>query len=297
LEKGDLEAAAIQHCKPYVNPGDSSGESWQSWTVRRVQGRALTSGIGKRLNTDQVYSLAVPFVFRNSSRAVITVLRRVSAYTEIDKECVSWIAKVLVYCLEARIGDESMQETYQRSNILQQEVDRLRHTDGKLAALEMDSDKLERTLNMSSIFAEYYESSNDTYSATFSAESRGKAELGPQSDPSELILSIAKSIFGSNHSTMINVSEAEHRLNESSANDIERKGTGIAKGSIQSVHGKVSYFIIENAIVPDDIKRIENKSLPSNEPHNETLMILAVHFKGNTVLSSLLLLLTLLLSS
>jgi len=286
LEKGDLEAAAIQHCKPFANPGDSSGETWQSWTVRRVQGRALTSGMGKRGNTDQIYSLAVPFVFRNSSRAVVTILRRVSPYSEIDKECVSWVAKVLVYCLEARLGDESMQETYQRNNILQQEVDRLRHADGGLAALEMDSDKLERSLNMTSIFAEYYEPSLDTYSTTFSSDSRVKAELGAESDPSELILAIAKSIFGGNFTTSITVSEAEQKLNESSANDIDRKsgsGNGITKGSIQSVHGKVSFFIIKNAIIPDDVKRIENKALPNTEAQNETLMILAVHYKGYPV--------------
>jgi hypothetical protein len=171
FEPGDLEAATMQNFGSLRSvssthyAGAASGNSsvagvkaWQSWAVRRVQARTSfeldeagalqdNNDMGSVSTVGELFTLAVPFAMRSGAVAVISIVRRSAPFTVVDRECVTWVSKVLAYCLEMQGGEESVAETLQQVKGLQEELSHLRQIDARLAAVEEGEQALESTLS------------------------------------------------------------------------------------------------------------------------------------------------------
>jgi hypothetical protein len=171
FEPGDLEAATMQNfgslrsaSGAHYAVGASGNSSvagvkaWQSWAVRRVQARTSfeldeagalqdNNDLGSVSTCGELFTLAVPFALRSGGVAVISIVRRSAPFTVVDRECVTWVSKVLAYCLEMKGGEESVAETLQQVKGLQEELSSLRQIDARLAAVEEGEQALESTLS------------------------------------------------------------------------------------------------------------------------------------------------------
>lgn len=252
LEISDLEAVALQMSKAIIAPGNQGaesehgmkniGQSWQSWVVRRLQGQLLMTGEDKALHMDNTYSLAVPFVLKDGSRGVASLVRRQSPYTAIDRECITWITRIFAYCMEVRGGDETVQE---KTVYLTKEVERLRLVDRRSASMELDTDNLERDLLISI-------SSNSGISTTGYVDTdASKPELYlDHEDALQAILQVCKNSFGNNNVHLVDADVVEpivHKLeNDKDAIETKKgkddKDKRVATGTIQSVNGKILYW-------------------------------------------------------
>jgi hypothetical protein len=171
FEPGDLEAATMQNFGSLRSAsgthyaGGASGNSsvagvkaWQSWAVRRVQARTSfeldeagalqdNNDLGSVSTSGELFTLAVPFAMRSGAVAVISIVRRSAPFTVVDRESVTWVSKVLAYCLEMKGGEKSVAETLQQVKGLQEELSHLRQIDARLAAVEEGEQALESTLS------------------------------------------------------------------------------------------------------------------------------------------------------
>ena len=117
--------------------------------MRRVQSQTnygMELGSVEALDSKDVFTLAVPFALRSGAVAVISVVRRTAPFTGVDRECITWVSKVLAYCLSVKGGEETMVETVQQVRVLQGELVRLQEIDQKLTVVEEGRSSLERTL-------------------------------------------------------------------------------------------------------------------------------------------------------
>ena len=252
LDISDLEAVALQMSKAIIAPGNHStevehgmkniGQTWQSWVVRRLQGQLLMTGDDKALSMDNTFSLVVPFVLKDGTRGIASLVRRQSPYTAIDRECITWITRIFAYCMEVRGGDETVQE---KTAHLSKEVERLRLADRRNASIELDTDNLERDLLISM-------SSTSGVSPNGHPDSDAyKAELYlSHEDALQAVLLACKNSFGNNNVHLIDTETVEpivHKL-ENDKESIETrkvkddKDRRITTGTIQSLNGKILYW-------------------------------------------------------
>ncbi len=252
LETSDLEAVALQMSKAIIAPGNNGnegengmkniGQTWQSWVVRRLQGQLLMTGEDKALNMDNTFSLAVPFVLKDGTRGIASLVRRQSPYTAIDRECITWITRIFAYCMEVRGGDETVQE---KTAHLTKEVERLRLADRRNASMELDTDNLERDLLISM-------SSNSGIAPSGYADvDTCKPELYLSHEEAlQAVLLVCKNSFGNNNVHLIDTETVEpivHKL-ENDKDSVETKKVKddkdrrVTTGTIQSLNGKILYW-------------------------------------------------------
>lgn len=275
FETGDMEAIAMHSCKATVAPAEGRvGGQWQSWAMRRYQTQLQIAG-EEPLDLDNTYALTVPFLFRNGGRAVVTLLRRSGPYTQTDKECVMWITRVLVFCLEMRGGDETVQENSQRVAILQKEVDRLRNLDRRLVLMELDIDNLERDLAIASSFQDssFIISETDLPTSPSSTLHPSQSDANNEDTPfaldtpegmdsnmneqhnklvehegSHIILLSLKTIFGAVRVQPSTSSEAEGCVGENINFDRNAGITSSASvGVVQSTNGKILFWLTHSS--------------------------------------------------
>jgi hypothetical protein len=258
LEDGDLEAAALQASHPLIAPDqhhhhrasastssrNGGGKGWQSWAARRMQGRLALEGAHDRSQPKkELFAIVVPFLLRNGSQALITVLRHAAPYSATDKECVVWLSKVLSYCLEMRGGDESMQDLQHRMTALHNEVLRLHGLERKITSLDLDEEALV----------------NDLCGGAPDAIAGGYLGASGEASGVELLVAVFKTVFGG--ADIRSWDEAEWEQDRERESDQGRDGRGghghrdsggdganinrplVRRTTIQSPAGKIVYFV------------------------------------------------------
>lgn len=209
FEPGDLEAAAMQSFRSIASAADNTGaassahtdisptgvRAWQSWAVRRLHAQ-MTFGLDldQRLSNEEqdMYALAVPFALRSGALAVVSVVRRNAPFSSTDRECITWVSKVLAYCLEIKGAEETLAETVVQVGALQEEITRLKEIDLHLTELESDNDTLERNLLSSNMGQALLRelSVNDF------AQGLSDGDKAPESSCARMIAAAARLVFG-----------------------------------------------------------------------------------------------------
>lgn len=168
FEQGDLEVVAMQNFRAIAAAGENmshhaaqglinlnNSRAWQSWAVRRIHTHANFGMDFETKHGDseepELFALAVPFALRSGAVAVVSVVRRAAPFSSTDRECITWVSKVLAYCLERKGGEEAMLETIQLVKSLQSEIARYQEIDSRLSNLEDDTHHLGHDLTMGRI--------------------------------------------------------------------------------------------------------------------------------------------------
>lgn len=151
FEGTDMEFISMQSSRISTAPSEGSPDQGHNqlsnnWAVRRFLGQ-MSFASDLAMSPSNMHAITVPFLLQNGSLAVVSALRRNgTSFTTADKECISWVARVLAYCLEMWAGKGSIKEGEAKVALLEQEISRLRLSEERLRCLEVDNSVLQSDL-------------------------------------------------------------------------------------------------------------------------------------------------------
>ncbi len=267
LEDSDLERAALRAFRPLsVGPGLKTeseeqlhgGHSSASWAVRRLYGRDTDH----HAQAAALHATAVPFTLLGGQRAVATIIRHESprgGFTAADKECVAWLTRVLVYCLDMWIGKGSLHAAVTLADKLSAELTRLRVIEKGASRLESDARLLEHALCQVEAGKDIMLHDVNVPSVNM-AESNASEAMPRTTDEAEVVIMHAlNTVFVGASVSVVQANEAGQLVGdlvppaaENGGNE-EGKHTdgapdslkllGVVHGTVRSPHAEVSYWI------------------------------------------------------
>ena len=258
LHNGDLEHKVLTENRLHTLPNDNETFSGQCWSLRFLRDAlsAEQSVNDEPLSLHKYAVLGVPLLFGGGSKGVITCVRCERHFSIIDKECLLYLGRVLVFCLEKSWDGESIGECRRKYFDARRNAECTQIKVDESIRMQKDVTSLSRQL------ADFVESSIlDLRGTTL----EGSTIDGLALTGEDFLLSTLKSLFGDVEIKAWGVDTSSIQSNTSKdtklhdeiilkdALDKIPKTLLRTTGSVNACGGRVDYWVAENKVEIDNI--------------------------------------------
>ena len=260
LNAGDLEQKVLLTGK-CMSTGGAGEAPCASWTARWVKENDAAessldyaTGDGGSMDSN-LCIVAVPLIFTGGSRGVIVCARRDNLFSAIDRECLLWTARVLVFCLERSWGGETMGDCRRMLIDSRREMDHLNARLERCQTLERDLAGLQQCL-VDFADGAVLDPCNAVPLSEDAAVDRVRAELSFEGQ--DFLVVAAKGLYGD---VQVKAWASTEPVDFSLKNEVERGETRSSlldaaldkvprsqqrcSGSLQACGGEVAFWLLE----------------------------------------------------